>query len=258
MLLEPESSWTAALTIPHDKVRVSFAVPWQGMLLLGTTDALYDGDPGRVAVEEADIDQVLAEAAVALDPALVHRNRIRATYAGVRVLPGGEGGTTSARRETVYLRGSGGMLSVAGGKLTTYRRIALDVLKELRSDLGLHEIDRRPWPLPGAAGLDRIRLPVEVAPAIRSHLSQLYGSLSAEVLAPALDDPSLLEPLSPDAPEIAASAVYAAGSEWARNAEDVVRRRTMLALRGSATPEVMRKVEELIGAQKQPALAVRG
>ena len=205
VLLEPESSWTAALTIPHDKVRVSFAVPWQGMLLLGTTDALYDGDPGRVAVEEADIDQVLAEAAVALDPALVQRNRIRATYAGVRVLPGGEGGTTSARRETVYLRGSGGMLSVAGGKLTTYRRIALDVLKELRSDLGLHEIDRRPWPLPGAAGLDRIRLPVEVTPAIRSHLSQLYGSLSAEVLAPALDDPSLLEPLSPDAPEIAAS-----------------------------------------------------
>ena len=258
VLLEPESSWTAALTIPHDKVRVSFAVPWQGMLLLGTTDALYDGDPGRVAVEEADIDQVLAEAAVALDPALVQRNRIRATYAGVRVLPGGEGGTTSARRETVYLRGSGGMLSVAGGKLTTYRRIALDVLKELSSDLGLHEIDRRPWPLPGAAGLDRIRLPVEVAPAIRSHLSQLYGSLSAEVLAPALDDPSLLEPLSPDAPEIAASAVYAAGREWARNAEDVVRRRTMLALRGSATPEVMRKVEELIGAQKQPALAVRG
>jgi glycerol-3-phosphate dehydrogenase len=258
VLLEAGSSWTAALTIPHDKVRVSFAVPWQGMLLLGTTDALYEGDPAGVAAEEADIDQVLAEASVALDPSLVQRDRIRSTYAGVRVLPGGEGGTTSARRETVYLRGSGGMLSVAGGKLTTYRRIALDVLDELRSDLGLHEIDRRPWPLPGAAGLDRISLPVEVAPATRHHLSQLYGSLSSEVLAPALDDPSLLEPLSPDAPDIAASAVYAAASEWARSAEDVVRRRTTLALRGSATPEVMRKVEELIGAQKQPALAVRG
>ena len=168
VLLEAGSSWTAALTIPHDKVRVSFAVPWQGMLLLGTTDALYEGDPAGVAAEEADIDQVLAEASVALDPSLVQRDRIRSTYAGVRVLPGGEGGTTSARRETVYLRGSGGMLSVAGGKLTTYRRIALDVLEELRSDLGLHEIDRRPWPLPGAAGLDRIRLPVEVTPATRS------------------------------------------------------------------------------------------
>ncbi len=258
VLLEAGSSWTAALTIPHDKVRVSFAVPWQGMLLLGTTDALFEGDPAGVGVEEADIDQVLAEAAVALDPSLVQRDRIRSTYAGVRVLPGGEGGTTSARRETVYLRGSGGMLSVAGGKLTTYRRIALDVLEELRPDLGLHEIDRRPWPLPGAAGLDRISLPVEVAPTTRHHLSQLYGSLSSEVLAPALDDPSLLEPLSPGAPDIGASAVYAAASEWARSAEDVVRRRTTLALRGCATPEVMRKVEELIGAQKQPALAVRG
>jgi glycerol-3-phosphate dehydrogenase len=258
VLVEPGSSWTAALTIPHDKVRVSFAVPWQGMLLLGTTDALYEGDPAGVAAEEADIDQVLAEAALALDPTLVQRDRIRATYAGVRVLPGGEGGTTSARRETVYLRGSGGMLSVAGGKLTTYRRIALDVLDELRSELGLHEIDRRPWPLPGAAGLDRIRLPVEVTPATRSHLTQLYGSLSSEVLTPALDDPSLLEPLSPGAPDIAASVVYAAASEWARNAEDVVRRRTTLALRGCATPEVMRKVEELIGAQRQPALAGRG
>lgn len=258
VLVEPGSGWTAALTIPHDKVRVSFAVPWQGMLLLGTTDALYEGDPAGVAAEEADIDQVLAEAALALDPTLVQRDRIRATYAGVRVLPGGEGGTTSARRETVYLRGSGGMLSVAGGKLTTYRRIALDVLKELRSELGLHEIDRRPWPLPGATGLDRIRLPVEVTPATRSHLTQLYGSLSSEVLAPALEDPSLLEPLSPGAPDIAASVVYAAASEWAQNAEDVVRRRTTLALRGCATPEVMRKVEELIGAQRQPALAGRG
>ena len=144
------------------------------------------------------------------------------------------------------------MLSVAGGKLTTYRRIALDVLEELRSDLGLHEIDRRPWPLPGAAGLDRIRLPVEVTPATRSHLSQLYGSLSSEVLAPALDDPSLLEPLSPDAPDIAASAVYAAASEWARNADDVVRRRTTLALRGCATPEVD---EQGRGADRGPEAA---
>ena len=183
--------------------------------LAGDAPARHDGRalrgrPGRVAVEEADIEQVLAEAAVAVDPALIRRDRVRATYAGLRVLPGGERGTTSARRETVYLRGSGGMLSVAGGKLTTYRRIALDVLEELRSDLGLHRIDRRPWPLPGAPGLDRMRLPVEVPPALRSHLRQLYGSLSAEVLAPALDDPALLEPLSPDAPDIAAQAVYAA------------------------------------------------
>ena len=253
MLLDPERSWSAALTVPHDKVRVSFAVPWAGMLLLGTTDELYEGDPADVAVEERDVEQVLAEASLAVDPALVGRDRVRASYAGLRVLPGGSGGTTSARRETVYTRGSGGMLSVAGGKLTTYRRIALDALEQIRSDLGLHRIDRRPWPLPGAAGLDRITLPVEVEPALRSHLRQLYGSLSAEVLAPTLDDPSLLEPLSPGAPDIAAQALYAARSEWALGVEDVVRRRTTLALRGRGGEAVTARVEALLGAQREEA-----
>jgi glycerol-3-phosphate dehydrogenase len=245
VLVDPQRSWTAALTIPHDKVRVSFAVPWQGMILLGTTDELYEGDPAAVTVEEADIEQVLAEAAVGVDPALIGRDRVRATYAGLRVLPGGEGVTTSARRETVYTRGSGGMLSVAGGKLTTYRRIALDALEAIRSDLGLHAVDRRPWPLPGASGLDRVDLPLDVDPQLRSHLRGLYGSLSAEVLALAVADPSLLEPLSPGAPDIAAQAVYAAASEWAQNADDVVRRRTTLALRGLAGPEVTQRIEEL-------------
>ena len=68
------------------------------------------------------------------------------------MLPGGSGGTAGARRETVYTRGAAGMLSVAGGKLTTYRRIAIDALAELRGDLGLHAVDRRPRPLPGALG----------------------------------------------------------------------------------------------------------
>ena len=68
VLLDPGPSWSAALTIPHDKVRVSFAVPWQGMLLLGTTDALYEGDVAEVTAEEPEVEQVLAEAAVALGP----------------------------------------------------------------------------------------------------------------------------------------------------------------------------------------------
>ena len=257
LLLEPAASWSAALTIPHDKVRVSFAVPWEGMLLLGTTDSLWEGDPASVAVEEAEIEQVLAEAAVALDPALLDLERVRSSFAGLRVLPGGAGATTSARRETVYSRGSGGMLSVAGGKLTTYRRIALDALEELRAELGLHRIDRRPWPLPGASGAERMRLALEVEPPLRSHLRQLYGSLAGEVLAPALDDPRLLEPLSPGAPDIAAQALYAARSEWARRAEDVLRRRTTLSLRGLADAELTRRVDELIGLRAEPALAVR-
>jgi glycerol-3-phosphate dehydrogenase len=162
------------------------------------------------------------------------------------VLPQSGRETARARRETVYLRDGSGLLTVAGGKLTTYRRIALDALERLRADLGLHRVDRQPWPLPGAAGLDRVSLPVEVSPALRAHLLGLYGSLAAEVLEPALADPTLLEPLAPDAPDIAAQAVYAAEREWARTPEDILRRRTTLALRGLADAELTRRVERLM------------
>jgi glycerol-3-phosphate dehydrogenase len=196
---------------------------------------------------------VLAEASIALDPALLGRERIRSTFAGLRVLPGGDGTTATARRETVFTRGRQGMLSVAGGKLTTYRRIALAALDALRADLGLHRIDRSPRPLPGAAGLDRVALPLELPAATRSHLLHLYGSHAPDVLEPAADDPSLLEPLAPGAPELAAQALHAAAHEWARTPEDVLRRRTTLTLRGLDTPELRARVAELVGGVSSSA-----
>jgi glycerol-3-phosphate dehydrogenase len=245
-LLSADAAWSAALTIPHDKVRVSFAVPWEGMLLLGTTDTLHDGDPGAVVAEPAEVDRVLAEAAVALEGQAVGREHLRAVFAGLRVLPQSGRETARARRETVHIRDGSGLLTVAGGKLTTYRRIALDTLERLRTDLGLHRIDRQPWPLPGAAGLDRVSFPGEVGPTLRAHLLGLYGSLAPQVLEPALADPTLLEPLTPGAPDIAAQVVYAAEWEWARSPEDVLRRRTTLALRGLADAELTRRVAQLI------------
>jgi len=246
VLLEPGRDWSAALIVPHEENRVSFAVPWEGMLLLGTTDTLYEDDPSAALVDDGDVDQVLADAAIAVDPGLVGRDRIRATYCGLRVLPLGRGGTVDARRETVYSRGPGAMLTVAGGKLTTYRRIALDVLQALRAELGLHRVDTHPWPLPGARGLESVRLPVEVPAALRGHLVHLYGSLAADVLEPAAARPELLEPIAPSAPDVAAQAVYAARFEWGTRAEDVLRRRTTIALRGCATPEVAQRVERLL------------
>jgi glycerol-3-phosphate dehydrogenase len=254
VLVDPGDAWSGALTIPHDKVRVSFAVPWYGMLLLGTTDTLHDGQPDEIEVEEADVEHVLAEASVALAPELVRRERVRAVFAGLRVLPGGDGATANARRETVYSRGRSGMLSVAGGKLTTYRRIALDALEHLRAELGLHRLDRRLRPLPGAAGLERVPFPDELPPSTRSHLLHLYGSLAPEVLAPAADDPSLLEPLRPDGPDLAAQALYARTHEWAVSAEDVLRRRTTVWLRGESRKARERVIELIGGSLAEPGV----
>src|SRR5439155_25382645 len=206
VLLRLDEPWAAALTIPHDKVRVSFAVPWQDMLLLGTTDTLFEGRPEEVEATEADVAQILGEAAIGIEADLLRPEAICATFAGLRVLPMGDGATTSARRETVYLHGPSGMLSVAGGKLTTYRRIALAALSALRADLGLHRFDRRPFPLPGAIdpdeGVRRLaRRSPDLEPVVRAHLVHLYGSLAEEVLAPAATDPDLLRPIHPNGPD---------------------------------------------------------
>jgi glycerol-3-phosphate dehydrogenase len=246
VLVPGGGDWHAALTLPQDEVRVTFAVPWSGMLLLGTTEYPYDGDPADVEPEAGDAEQILREAAHALSPQLLERSRVRAAYAGLRVLPAGEGEVVSARRETVFSRGPGGMLSVAGGKLTTYRRIALEVLERLRPELGLRDVDKRPWPLPGAGGLESVALSAELEPDVRAHLLHLYGSLAPEVLAPALENPALLERLDPGGPDIAAQVRYAATHEWATSLDDVLRRRTTLFYRGLDTEGTRAAVSELL------------
>jgi glycerol-3-phosphate dehydrogenase len=224
LIADGGEDWSAAVTIPHDKVRVSFAIPWEGKLLLGTTDTLHEGEPEDARVTDDDVRTILDEAAVAVRDI----GEVRASFYGLRVLSGGPGATANARRETVYTHGAHGMLSVAGGKLTTYRRIALDALEQL----GVRSLDRKPRPLPGAAGLSKIDWPVELDPATRTHLLHLYGSLAPEVLAPALDDPSLLEPIVPGRPDLRAQELYAREHEWARTDEDVYRRRTTVWLEG--------------------------
>ena len=224
LIVDGGEDWSAAVTIPHDKVRVSFAIPWEGKLLLGTTDTLHEGPPEDVRVTRDDVQTILDEARVAV-PGI---GDVRASFCGLRVLPGGPGATANARRETVFTRGPLGMVSVAGGKLTTYRRIALDALEQL----GVRNLDRRPRPLPGATGLDAVRWPVELDARTRSHLLHLYGSLAPEVLAPAVDDPSLLEPIVPGRPDLRAQERYAYDYEFARTTEDVVRRRTTVWVSG--------------------------
>ena len=220
-------------------MRVTFAYPWQGMLLLGTTDTLYEGDPSEVSVEPADVTRILDEASVGVEREVLDPSRIRASFAGLRVLPGLSGETLTARRETQYVVGRGGMLTVAGGKLTTYRRIALHALERLRPELGGLRFDSVPLPLPGARGLDDAGVRIarhfpELDPATRSHVLHLYGSLAEEMLAPALIEPALLAPIHPDAPDVLAQIGYAGEHEWAVSVEDVVWRRTTLGYRGLA------------------------
>ncbi|MGI5199355.1 FAD-dependent oxidoreductase [Streptomyces sp. CA-288835] len=263
LVLKRTAPWKAALATPIDKYRITFALPWEDMLLLGTTDEAYEGDPADVAVNEKDIAQILDEAAFSIRDQQLSRDLITYSFAGLRVLPGGPGDTSKARRETVVTEGAGGMLSVAGGKWTTFRHIGRTVMKKLESLPGrplgedfepVSELPKK-LPLPGVANPRAVahRLLVDhpapgpgMAPETARHLATHYGSLAFDIARLANDDPELAERVHPDAPEIWAQVVYARDNEWAETADDVLRRRTTLTIRGLATDEVRGKVQDLL------------
>ncbi|MCF3124534.1 glycerol-3-phosphate dehydrogenase/oxidase [Streptomyces arenae] len=264
LVLKRTAPWKAALATPIDKYRITFALPWEDMLLLGTTDEEFEGDPADVRVTESDTAQILDEAAFSIRDQQLSRDLITYSFAGLRVLPGGPGDTSKAKRETVVTEGAGGMLSVAGGKWTTFRHIGRTIMKKLESLPG-HPLgdDYEPisslpkkLPLPGIANPRAVahRLLVDgPAPGPRmaadtaKHLATHYGSLSFDIARLANENPELAERVHPDAPEIWAQVVYARDNEWAETADDVLRRRTTLTIRGLATDEVRGKVEGLLG-----------
>ncbi|MGI5141193.1 MULTISPECIES: FAD-dependent oxidoreductase [unclassified Streptomyces] len=263
LVLKRTSPWRAALATPIDKYRITFALPWEDMLLLGTTDEEFEGDPAEVGVAEKDIAQILDEAAFSVRDQQLRRELITYSFAGLRVLPGGPGDTAKAKRETVVTEGRGGMLSVAGGKWTTFRHIGRTVMKKLESLPGrplgddfepISTLPKR-LPLPGIANPRAVahRLVVDgpapgprMAPDTAKHLATHYGSLAFDIARLANENPELAERVHPDAPEIWAQVVYARDHEWAQTADDVLRRRTTLTIRGLATDEVRSKVQDLL------------
>jgi glycerol-3-phosphate dehydrogenase len=250
LVLDLPAGWEAATILPLDGTRVSFAIPWQELLLLGTTDTPFDPETDTLEVTPAEEEQILAEAGGGLEAAALAREAIRYRFAGLRVLPLTHGSTALARREVVFSRGRLGMLSVAGGKLTTYRRIAHGALARLRSELGLRDVPLRTFPVAGAAEPDDVAAPLvrrDVDPSLALHLARTYGSLAAEVLELAEGRPDALAPLAPGAPDVVAQVLYAYEREWALDAEDVLRRRTTLAFRGHDRTEVRARVQELAG-----------
>ncbi|MGI5271998.1 glycerol-3-phosphate dehydrogenase/oxidase [Nonomuraea sp. CA-218870] len=255
VVLRRHEPWKAALTIPIDKYRVSFAIPWEDHLLLGTTDEPYEGDPADVRPTEADVTQILDEAGHAVLDSQLRREDLTYSFAGLRVLPGGPGRVAAAKRETVLTRGTGGMLSVAGGKWTTYRhigRVVLDTLAHLPGrPLGDDLADILPAvPLPGLASPDAVAMRLwterdpgaRMDPLVARHLASHYGSIAFDLARLIRDDPALGERIHPGGPDIWAQVVYARDREWAVTVDDVVRRRTTLTVRGLDTPDVRERV----------------
>jgi len=246
LMLDAPPGWRAGLVVPLEDGRVTMAIPWSGMLMLGTTDTEYEGDPGECSVSDADVAQVLAEASVALPGDMLGAGAVRYSFAGLRVLPMGNGSTSNAHREHLIHTGPHGMVSIAGGKLTTHRLIALEVLRRFAHP-GLEVLRLIDDPL-SDAGAGPHEMDDDVDPAVVSHVAQTYGCDSFEVLAQRRVHADATQRIDPNGPDVWAQAYHAVEHEWATTVDDVVRRRTTLAVRGLASPAVRAEIARAIHA----------
>ena len=126
------------------------------------------------------------------------------------------------------MRSPGGMITVTGGKLTTYRRMAVDTVNEVCRALDIHRRSKTSHlPLVGAVGFIE---PDVADQSLAAHLTRRYGSEARQVAALMADDPDLALPVVPGLPYVKAEAVWAVRHEMARSVDDVLSRRTRARL----------------------------
>ena len=238
VVLQPDEEWRAAVAVSLEGGQHLYAVPREDRILLGTTEQEYEGDPAGVAAEPADVSYLLRKAEHFLRPEMLGEERIVAAFAGLRVLPRGEGATLHAARDHLLSVGPGGMVSVAGGKLTTHRRIALDVLRHLPDRVRPRRLTLNDTPLPGAFTAPTEGIRARLDDSTVEHLLHLYGSEAGQLFANARENDNALERITPGAPDVWAQVYHAIREEWAMTAGDILYRRTTLGLRGFDTPEI--------------------
>ena len=248
------------LPVKSDK-RSVFIVPWGDQAYIGTTDTDYDGPLDDPQCTPADVAYLLAgvNASTTLELSTAD---VTGTWAGLRPLVADgptTGRTADLSRHHRITTSASGMVSVTGGKLTTYRAMAADAVDAAvdhldQLDLPLTRRCRtKRLPLIGARGLRearrQARLHPRLGPARGQHLLDRFGSETAVLIAMIDADPSLAEPLDARLPYLAVEALYAARYEMATTLDDVLARRTRARLRSmAATSSIAPSVAELIAA----------
>lgn len=248
-----------ALLAPQDG-RVFFAIPWNGLTVIGTTDTDFRGDPGVVRVDAADVEYLLLAANHNFPGARLDADDVIATWAGLRPLISADTDSASdVPREHKIFR-DGRLITVAGGKLTTYRRMAAEVVDEAADAAGLRcaESSTAHALLPGARRLEKdfdaaavalaesARIPADVA----QRLVNVYGSRARGVAAYLDLGPTMRERISPDRDVVYAEVAHAVDRELALTVEDVLVRRTSIALTARDQGlQAAERVADLMGAR---------
>jgi glycerol-3-phosphate dehydrogenase len=223
-----------ALVLTDSEGRIVFLIPHENWTLIGTTDTDYAGDPAQVRAEAEDIDYLIGVVNNLIPRARLERRDVGYSFAGLRVLPAnhGDGQSPSAvARDEVVIESQSGLISIAGGKLTSHRRIGEQigamVVARLGRPVGLSPT--RTMPLPGARPLAsersqgwQMRYPL---------LEKTYGSRAAIIMAIARGRKETIKTLDAPVSVIGSQVVFAIRYEWARTVSDFLIRRTAIAWR---------------------------
>jgi glycerol-3-phosphate dehydrogenase len=225
-----------SLVLSDGQGRIVFLIREGESILLGTTDTDFSGDRARVRASREDVEYLLKVVEESIPGARLEPADIIASFAGLRALVAAGDGAPPSKvpREEMVIAGARGLLSVAGGKLTTHRRIAERVVDTILRELGraAGKSPTRAAPLPGAKARPGAHGAMdELAPALRAELASRYGTRIALIEALISEQPRLAEPLCAGAPVLAAEAVHAARFEMAIKLEDFMVRRTAMARR---------------------------
>ncbi|MEK7292081.1 MAG: glycerol-3-phosphate dehydrogenase C-terminal domain-containing protein, partial [Actinomycetota bacterium] len=242
----------------HKDKRSLFIVPWIAngdgtfqYTYVGTTDTDYSGDVDESQCSAQDISYVLDALNAAITTNITPQD-VTGVWSGLRPLvrnadgTAGTGRTADLSRRHKVQHSSSGMISITGGKLTTYRKMAQDTV-----DAILQQLDRRAkcrtesLPLIGAEGFSTTSLDGSDA-----HLAQRYGTESSLIHELIRQTPQLAEPLIPGLPYLRAEAIFAVQHEMAMTLDDVLTRRTRARLINRwATLAHARQVAELIAPE---------
>jgi glycerol-3-phosphate dehydrogenase len=245
----------AGAIVPAGEGRSIFALPWLGRTLIGTTDNNYEGAIEHIQPSARDVQYLLGAInrffGVALDA-----GRATGAYAGVRPLvsSGDSRKSVDISRKAELYETSSGLITITGGKLTTWRRMARLVVDRISERDG-REAPCRTHEIPLGAPVDPATLSrVDGVPeGTYAMLAGRYGHVADHVLQIAGDDPDLAAPIVDGLPDLLAEASFAARHEQARTVGDVLLRRTRLGLLAgrelsTAAAPAPRRVAEAMGA----------
>jgi glycerol-3-phosphate dehydrogenase len=248
--------------VMKEKRRVVFCMPWWGeRTVIGTTDTFYEGRPEDVHADRDDVKYLLDLANKYFPDAKLTPDDVLATWAGLRPLlkPGSDVATASDVSREHHILNRPGLVTIAGGKLTTYRRMAAEVVEAAGTQLGeLAPSTTESRPLPGAAGVDGYagvqKIAEQVAQsgvvdaAVAKHLAGTYGVRALSVVERVRQNAALATRLDPELPYILAQVDVAVDEEQALTLDDLLGRRAQLLLRARDQGlGAARKVAERMG-----------